>query len=419
MRVLLLLGVLLHWVPQLLAADIYETRLRELSRKGVPFFYNEQVKAEIDYWLLNEEGYTAFILGKTEATTAYIEEALLAHKLPGFLRHIPVANTNLTYDFYGKDGASGAWPMNFAIAKRYNLKVNSYVDERRSKSKAANSAAAYLADLYHIYRDWNLVIAAFRAGPVEVNKAIRLAGNSLNYDSIHPWLPEAYQQALVRFMGVLYIWNFHSLHDIQPKKYIPESVDTVWSACGMPFRVISQGTSVSLDDLRFFNPVLRGEFLPYTVEASVLYLPAGKGPVFLEFRDSFCSDQQRRMLARGSSSEVENPVQYDTIIRFIIDSVTYIEVKPRETTPTLPPSPVPNTARTWVYYTVKQGDGLYTLADIFDCSIAQAKKWNSLNSNTITAGRKLKFYVPANQLAFYKKLNSMSLLEKRQIAARD
>jgi membrane-bound lytic murein transglycosylase D len=406
-----------QFTTQLMGADIFETRLRELSRKGLPFFYNEQVKAEIDYWLHNEDGYTAFLLGKTEATTAYIEEALLARKLPAFLRHIPIANTNLAYDFYGKDGASGAWPMNFAIAKKYNLKVNSYVDERRSTGKAANAAAAYLADLYHIYRDWNLVIAAFRAGPVEVNKAIRLAGNTLNYDSIHPWLPEPYQQAVVRFMGVMYAWNFYNMHNIQAKKYIPEAVDTVWSACGMTFSSISQGTGIGMEDLRFFNPVLRGEFLPYTVESSVLYLPAGKAARFLTFRDSFCAEQQRRIIARGSP-ETENQVQYDTIIR-MIDSVTYIEVKPRETTPALPPAPAPNETRTWVFYTVKQGDGLYLLADIFDCSIAQAKKWNGLSSNTITAGRKLKFYVPANQVTFYKKLNSMSLLEKRQIAARD
>lgn len=419
------------------AADIYETRLRELSKKGLPFFYNDQVKAEIDYWLLNEEGYTSFLLGKSESTLPYIDEALDAAGLPRFLRFVPLANTNLAYDFSGKDGASGAWPMSFAIAKRYNLKVNSYTDERRSREKAAKAAAAYFSDLYDIYRDWNLVITAFRIGPVELNKAIRLAGNQLQYDSIHTVLPEEFQAPLVRFMGVLYMWNFHSLHSIELKPYTPEATDTFWSACAMPFTVISRRFGLPMEDLRFFNPVLRGEFLPYVVEPAAVLLPVGRCAAFPAFRDSFCATQRLATAAVSSRAlpdtgwynrdslaaiGVDVPVSteggrvvYDTFTR-VVDSVTYIRIVPR--------SPViatttPATQKTWVYYTVKKGDALYTVADIFDCTVANAKRWNSLTSNYIAPGRKMKFYVNASRISYYKNMNALSLTQKRNIAAKD
>jgi membrane-bound lytic murein transglycosylase D len=417
------------------AADIYETRLRELSKKGLPFFYNEQVKAEIDYWLLNEEAYTSFLLGKSESTLTYVDEALDAAGLPGFLRYVPIANTNLAYDFSGKDGASGAWPMSFAIAKRYNLKVNSYTDERRSREKAAKAAASYFADLYNIYRDWNLAITAFRIGPVELNKAIRLAGNQLQYDSIHLVLPEEFQAPLVRFMGVLYIWNFHSLHNIQLKPYMPEATDTFWSACAMPFPAISKRFGVPMEDLRFFNPVLRGEQLPYVVEPTAIYLPAGKCRAFPAFRDSFCTSQHiaapvvRRVIPdtgwhnRDSltSIAVEQPIEqesvtilYDTLIR-VVDSVTYIRIVPRAPVASTNPAP----QKVWVYYTVKKGDALYTVSDVFDCTVANAKRWNKLSSNYIAPGRKMKFYVNANRLTYYKNINALSLMQKRNIAAKD
>jgi len=437
MRPLLLFCLSLFGWQAVNAADIYETRLRELSKKGLPFFYNEQVKAEIDYWLLNEEAYTSFLLGKSESSLPYVDEALDAAGLPRFLRFVPIANTNLAYDFSGKDGASGAWPMSFAIAKRYNLKVNSYTDERRSREKAAKAAAAYFADLYDIYRDWNLAITAFRIGPVELNKAIRQAGNKLQYDSIHPVLPEEFQAPLVRFMGVLYIWNFHSLHNIELKPYTAEATDTFWSACAIPFPAIAKRFGVPMEDLRFFNPVLRGEYLPYVVEPTAIYLPASRCTAFPAFRDSFCAAQRaalpvvstralpdtgwhnRDSLAAIGIDVPVTPegsrVLYDTFTR-VVDSVTYIRIVPRS--PAIATT-TPAVQKTWVYYTVKKGDALYTVADIFDCTVANAKRWNGLSSNYIAPGRKMKFYVNTGKLSYYKNMNALSLTQKRNIAAKD
>ena len=434
MRIVALLSLLL--VQALHAqTDVYLKRIAALCNQGLPCFYNEQVDAEIVYWLQNEEGYTSFMLGRSEALLAPVDKALAEQGLPGFLRYIPIANTNLAYDYSGYDGASGSWPLSFAIAKRYGLKINSYVDERRSREKAAKAAAAYLADLYRIYRDWKKVIAAFRIGPVELNKAIRLSGNSLNYDTIHNFLPEAYQAPLVRFMGMLYIFNFHSLHGIKLKPYAQEKADTVWSSCAMPFKVLEEKLPIKGEDLRFFNPVLRGAYIPHYFEPTQFYLPAGYAARYNSVRDSICLELSSKtspplpVITEVSVSpdtvyritSTTEPVlpgapapKFDTIVR-VIDSVTYIEVRPHV-------APKPVTAvegKVWVYYTVKSGDALYTLADIFDCTVANARKWNGLAGNTIGAGRKLKFYVPASKLSYYRKMNTMSLAQKRSTAGKD
>ncbi len=415
--------------------DVYIKRIAALCNQGLPCFYNEQVDAEILYWLQNEEDYTSYMLGRSEALLAPVDKALAERGLPGFLRYIPIANTNLAYDYSGYDGASGSWPLSFAIAKRYGLKINSYVDERRSREKAANAAAAYLSDLYRIYRDWKKVIAAFRIGPVELNKAIRLSGNSLNYDSIHNFLPEVYQAPVVRFMGMLYIFNFHSLHGIKLKQYVPEVADTVWSSCAMSFKVLEDKLPIKGEDLRFFNPVLRGAYIPHYFEPTQFYLPVGYGARYIKIRDSICMEVSEKkypplpaITETGISPDtvfkqaiiIEQPrpggsaPQYDTVVR-VIDSVTYIEIRPHV-------APKPAAApegKVWVYYTVKSGDALYTLADIFDCTVANTRKWNGLGSNAISTGRKLKFYVSASKVAYYRKMNAMSLAQKRSTAGRD
>jgi len=415
--------------------DVYIKRIAALCNQGLPCFYNEQVDAEIVYWLQNEEDYTSFMLGRSEALLAPVDKALAERGLPGFLRYIPIANTNLAYDYSGYDGASGSWPMSFAIAKRYGLKINSYVDERRSREKAAQAAAAYLSDLYRIYRDWKKVIAAFRIGPVELNKAIRLSGNSLNYDTIHNFLPEAYQAPMVRFMGMLYIFNFHALHGIKLKPYVPEKPDTVWSSCAMTFKVLEEKLPIKGEDLRFFNPVLRGAYIPHYFEPTQFYLPAGYGARYNKISDSIClelsskasptspviteisvsPDMVYRITSITEPTVPGTPApKFDTIVR-VIDSVTYIEVRPHVAPK---PATVPE-GKVWVYYTVKSGDALYTLADVFDCTVANARKWNGLSGNSIGSGKKLKFYVPANKATYYRKINTMSLAQKRVMAAKD
>jgi len=422
--------------------ELYIKRISALCNQGLPCFYNEQVDAEIVYWLQNEEDYTSFMLGRSEALLAPVDRALAEQGLPGFLRYIPVANTNLAFDHSGYDGASGSWPLSFAIAKRYGLKINSYIDERRSREKAAKAAAAYLADLYRIYRDWRMVITAFRIGPVELNKAIHQAGNTLNYDSIHNFLPEVCQAPMVRFMGVLYIFNFHALHGIKLKNYTPEKADTVWSSCAMSFKVLEEKLLIKKEELCFFNPVLRGSYIPHIREPVIFYLPAGYGLRYNKIRDSICMEIQVkkppvelpqltensispdtvfRQSVKPESAPVPKPAppgspepRFDTIVR-VIDSVTYIEVRPH-----VPSKPVvAPESKVWVYYTVKAGDALYTLADIFDCTVMNARKWNGLKSNALSAGRKLKFYVPASKAAYYRKMNSMTLTQKRTTAGRD
>ncbi|MEY3984094.1 MAG: hypothetical protein RL160_1653 [Bacteroidota bacterium] len=411
--------------------DVYIKRIAALCNQGLPCFYNEQVDAEIVYWLQNEEAYTSFMLGRSEALLDVVDKALAERGLPGFLRYIPIANTNLAFDYSGYDGASGSWPLSFAIAKRYGLKMNSFIDERRSREKAAKAATAYLAELYRIYRDWKMVIAAFRIGPVELNKAIRLAGNTLNYDSVHYFLPEVYQAPMVRYMGILYIFNFHALHGIKLKTYVPEQADTVWSSCAMSFKLLEEKLPVKSEDLRFFNPVLRGAYIPHVAEPIPFYLPAGLGKRYKLLRDSLCATLPPPPPAVFSSSSspdtvfkqipvAETPMPstrpplYDTIVR-VVDSVTYIEVRPHAA----PKATTTPAAKVWVYYTVKSGDALYTLADVFDCTVTNVKSWNALRSNTISNGQKLKFYVPSSKATYYRKINTMTLAQKRSTAARD
>ena len=190
--------------------------------------YNEGVQKFINHYGGKLRRSVSFMHGANNFYMPIFEEALEAYNLPLELKYLPVIESALNPKAVSRVGATGLWQFMLSTGKRYGLEVNTLYDERRDPVKASYAAAHYLRDLYKIYDDWNLVIAAYNCGPAKVNKAIHRAKGETDYWKIYPYLPKETRGYVPAFIAANYIMNYYCDHNICPMvTELPMKTDTV------------------------------------------------------------------------------------------------------------------------------------------------------------------------------------------------
>ena len=202
------------------------------------------------------------------------EEALEMYQLPLELKYLPVIESALNPKAVSRVGAAGLWQFMLTTGKQYGLQVNSLVDERRDPQKASLAAARYLKDLYKIFGDWNLVIAAYNCGPENINKAIHRAGGEKDYWQIYPYLPKETRGYVPAFIAANYIMTYYSLHNICPMTTrLPAKSDTVMVNKNLHLEQVAEVVGINIDLLRSLNPMYRRDVVPGATTPSILRLP--------------------------------------------------------------------------------------------------------------------------------------------------
>lgn len=133
-----------------------------------------------------------------------IDAVLNLHGLPRELKYLAVIESYLKTYAVSWAGAVGPWQFMPATGRRMGLKVNEYVDERTDYYKSTHAAARYLNELYKIYNDWLLVIAAYNGGPGNVDAAIRKS-KSRNFWDLQHYLPAESRDHVKKFIATHYI----------------------------------------------------------------------------------------------------------------------------------------------------------------------------------------------------------------------
>jgi membrane-bound lytic murein transglycosylase D len=387
----------------LYSKDIYFQRLTR-TNSSVPIFYNEQVRISINQLLKNTNNSTSILLGKAAYYYQKYSNTFEEKEIPKQLFFIAAANSQCNSDFVDSDGASGIWAISYAIAKKYNLNTNSYIDERRNINKSTYAASEYLNDLNYIYKDWLKTLVAFRIGPINMNMAIHKSDKSMNYAKLHNNLISEHQMVAVNYMAFWYVWNFKNEHKIQAIKYkLPDS-DTVHVKQEISLNSLAFQMNLSIDLLKTLNPELRLNIMPVFYNSKGLNLPLDKIQFYRDNLNVFFPtyfNQSTDSLATDSLELGQDPKR---IISPSIETNTNTQAN--------------NSKTKTIFYVVKKGDGLLLLADIFDCKVAEIKKWNGIKKDQIFAGQRLKIEVYESKLAFYKKINSMSMAQKKKLAKR-
>lgn len=225
--------------------------------------YNEIVRKFIDMYAGRLRNQVAFMLSACNFYMPIFEEALDAYGLPLELKYLPIIESALNPSAVSRAGACGLWQFMLATGKIYGLESNSLVDERRDPIKATWAAARYLKDMYDIYKDWNLVIAAYNCGPGTINKAIRRSGGKTDYWEIYNYLPKETRGYVPAFIAANYVMTYYCKHNICPMETdIPEATDTVQVSRNLHFEQISDLCGISLDQIKSLNPQFKKSIIP-------------------------------------------------------------------------------------------------------------------------------------------------------------
>lgn len=284
----------------------YQERLRRLP-VVMEMPYNSVVQKFIDQYSGRLRRTVSYALGAGNFYIPIFEEALDYYGLPLELKYLPVIESALEPKAKSPAGAVGLWQFMLATGKRYDLKVNSLIDERQDPYKSSWAAARYLRDLYKIYRDWNLVIAAYNCGPTNVNKAIHRANGVRDYWTIYPYLPSETRGYVPAFIAANYIMNYYCEHNICPMKTkIPITTDTVTIMRDLHMQQVAELCNIDVEAIQALNPQYRTQLIPGSSGPMTLRLPTETLNTFIDLKGSVYNYRVDELLTRRSCVEVDD-----------------------------------------------------------------------------------------------------------------
>ncbi|MCD8266923.1 MAG: transglycosylase SLT domain-containing protein, partial [Prevotellaceae bacterium] len=326
--------------------------------------YNDAVRQCIDQYAERLRRTVSLMLGAGNFYIPIFEDALEMYQLPLELKYLPVIESALNPKAVSRVGAVGLWQFVITTAKQYGLEVTSLVDERCDPVKSSYAAARYLRDLYSIFGDWNLVLAAYNCGPNNVSKAIKRAGGSSDYWKIFTYLPKETRGYVPAFIAANYIMTYYCEHNICPASAeLATGTDTILVNRDVRFEQIADLCGISMEELRALNPQYRTSLVPGEARPSSIRLTTDALNTFLTLGDSVYNYRAEELM---SKKEVEVPVQ-------ATQPATSGRSKGRAS------------SRGASYITVKSGDNLGAIARRNGTTVAQLKRLNGLRGDGIRA----------------------------------
>ena len=356
--------------------EVYIERLKRIP-SIIELPYNEVVQKFIDRYSGRLRHSVSYMLGASNFYMPIFEEALETYGLPLELKYLPVIESALNPKAVSRVGATGLWQFMLTTGKQYGLKVNSLVDERRDPVKSSYAAANYLSDLYKVFGDWSLVIAAYNCGPDNINKAIHRAKGVKDYWHIYPYLPKETRGYVPAFIAANYIMTYYCDHNICPMvTRLPAKTDTVMVSRNVHLEQVASVCNVDIEQLRALNPSYRRDIVPGLTELSALRLPQTEVGRFIDREDSVYNYRTDELLTKRALVAVNDDVPTYTSKRSSSRKSSSRRVRSSR-----------SRGKT---VTIKQGQTLSEIAKRNGTTVAKLKKLNGIKGTNIRAGKKLR-----------------------------
>ena len=277
--------------PTTLSSDsaldsLYTARLQSLI-SPIHLPYNELVRSYIKRYT-DRSGLMSRVLSLAQYYFPMIEQELIKAELPVELRAMAIIESALQATAVSRVGASGLWQFMPVTARAYGLEVNSMVDERFDPAKSTVAACKYMKDLYNMYDDWSLAIAAYNCGPGNVNKALaRTGGNPQSFWDVYWHLPRETRGYVPAFIAASYAYAFHEAHQITySEPPMPIAVDTIHVTRLLHLGQVASTIDIPTDVLKMLNPQYKLDVIPATNKNYALVLPTNRITEYISRQDS-------------------------------------------------------------------------------------------------------------------------------------
>ncbi len=347
-------------VEEIVSTAVLKERLSYINAT-TPFqlAYSPSLEKIINNYIKYRKKYYPALMARAQYYFPMFEQYLDQYNVPIEMKYLAIVESTLDPRAKSRVGATGLWQFMYGTGKQFKLEVNSYVDERQSPVKSTIAACKYLSQLYNIFNDWDLALAAYNSGPGNVLKAIKRSGGYRNYWNIRPYLPRETAGYVPAFYATMYIFNYADELGIYPE--VPDvfhfQTDTIQVKRTVTFEHISKKTGIDNEILSFLNPQYKMDVIPYVKNKLFsVRLPRNK---MIDFLDK---EQEIYALADYDDSKLEKPL------------LKYFEADKRTT------------------YRVKNGDFLGKIAKKFGIRVSKIKQWNNMRSTKLKIGQRLYIY---------------------------
>ena len=377
--------------------EVYIDRLKRLPTI-IEMPYNDVVQKFIDRYSGKLRRSVSYMLGAGNFYMPIFEEALEAYNLPLELKYLPVIESALNPTAVSRVGATGLWQFMIGTGKRYGLEVSSLIDERRDPVKSSYAAAHYLSDLYKIFDDWSLVIAAYNCGPDKVNKAIHRAKGSADYWNIYPYLPKETRGYVPAFIAANYIMNYYCDHNICPMvTELPMKTDTVEVNQDVHIEQIAKVLNIDVEHLRNLNPQYRRDIINGSHKPMPVRLPVSLIGAFIDKEDSIFNYRADELLVKRDVVDVnDDEPSYSRSSRSsrsrssVSSSRSSRNSKSGSRNSRGKKGKKNSKSKGEKSVTIRRGDTLSEIAARNGTTVKKLRKLNKISGNSIRAGKKLK-----------------------------
>src|SRR5437879_12293072 len=327
-----------------------------------------------------------------------ISRVLREEGLPQDLIYLAQAESAFQPLALSRAGARGIWQFEAYRGQEYGLRHTWWIDERQDPEKATHAAAQHLRDLYKLYGDWYLAMAAYNCGPGNVQKGIERTGYADFWELYkRNVLPRETKNYVPIIVALTLIAKDAAHYGIQVDPEVPAPTDVVKPGRAVDLRLVADAVGVDVETLRSRNPSLLRLATP-AYPSFELHLPAGTAERFSAEiadipADKWVSWRRHRVeagetltsigkkyhvtsAAIAAANNLERNAALDAGEKLIIPAV----------------QPQSETKRRLVSYRVRRGDTFLGIADRFNVSADDLRKWNRLRANRVSRGMVLRIY---------------------------
>jgi membrane-bound lytic murein transglycosylase D len=341
-------------------------RLEELNKlTPINLVYNKDVQAYIDVYTVKRSSHLAKIIGLSQLYFPIFEEYLSKAGLPLELKYLAIVESALDPKAVSPSGATGLWQILFHASRMFDLQINSYIDERCDPVKSTEAATRYLKYLYDNFHNWDLALAAYNGGIAKVNEAISKSNGKSDFWEIKKHLSAETRGYVPAFIAVNYVMNYYESYGITPiiPDYKFDDIEAVTLEKSATFKQISTLLDISVEDIRFLNPVYIMDFVPASVIPVQFSIPKSKTKLFLEKKEQL-------LMEKSPETAVLQPIG--------------------------------NTAgRKKTVHTVAKGEFFHKIAMDYECRVEDIQEWNNLKSRDLMAGQQLLIWKPVERQPYF------------------